>query len=295
MGQQPQTRREIKEAERGRRGWLMPALVGVLAVAVLAGAVWLGKGLLTSTDPTGSPSAIAGASTTAPTSEATPTEEPSTEPSHRADAEPTVEPDPVIAAVASCRTAWRLQSAARADAYRAIGQWVRHLKIMNDLQANKITLAQAKAAWPATTAKAEENVAAFRAADKARAASQDAVCGRRRGHRPRGRRRAPVRSIDEGGRQHARQGPHRHRAVGDPPQGPVALQGRRHDAGSRRGRVAGQVEAGHRHRAGLHRSGPAGPAGGLHAAQLTVRSPPHQAQGRLGGRWGSSPMGAGSR
>ena len=176
MGQQPQTRREIREAERGRRGWVMPALVGVLAVAVLAGAVWLGKGLLTSTDPTGSPSAIAGASTTAPTSEATPTEEPSTEPSTEPTPEPTVEPDPVIAAVASCRTAWRLQSAARADAYRAIGQWIRHLQIMNDLQANKIRLAQAKAAWPATTAKAEENVAAFRAADKARAASQER-CG----------------------------------------------------------------------------------------------------------------------
>ena len=38
MGQQPQTRREIKEAQRGR-GWLMPTLVGVLAVAVLAGGV----------------------------------------------------------------------------------------------------------------------------------------------------------------------------------------------------------------------------------------------------------------
>jgi hypothetical protein len=173
MGQQPQTRREIREAERGRRGWVMPALVGVLALAVLAGAVWLGKGLLTSTDPTGSPSAIAGASTTAPTSEATPTDEPSTEPSTEPTPEPTVEPDPVIAAVASCRTAWRLQFAARADAYRAIGQWIRHLQIMNDLQANKITLAQAKAAWPATTAKAEEYVAAFRAADKARAASKE--------------------------------------------------------------------------------------------------------------------------
>ena len=169
MGQQPQTRREMKEAQRGR-GWLMPALVGVLAVAVLAGAVWLGKGMLTSADPTGSPSAIAGAtSTSAPTTEATPTEEPTTEPTSEA----TVEPDPVVAAVASCRTAWALQSAARADAYRALDQWDRHLKIMNDLQADKITLAEAKAAWPATTAKAEEHVAAFRATDKARAASQE--------------------------------------------------------------------------------------------------------------------------
>ena len=31
MGQQPQTRREMKEAQRGR-GWVVPALVGVLAV-----------------------------------------------------------------------------------------------------------------------------------------------------------------------------------------------------------------------------------------------------------------------
>ena len=169
MGQQPQTRREIKEAQRGR-GWLIPALVGVLAVAVLAGAVWLGKGMLTSADPTGSPSAVAGASsTTAPTTEATPTQEPTTAPT----TEPTVEPDPVIAAIASCRTAWQLQFAARADAYRALGQWDRHLKIMNDLQANKITIAEAKAAWPATTAKAEQYVAAFRATDKARTASKD--------------------------------------------------------------------------------------------------------------------------
>ena len=169
MGQQPQTRREIKEAQRGR-GWLMPVLVGVLAVAVLAGAVWLGKGMLTSADPTGSPSAVAGASsTTAPTTEATPTQEPTTAPT----SEPTVEPDPVIAAIASCRTAWQLQFAARADAYRALGQWDRHLRIMNDLQANKITIAEAKAAWPATTAKAEQYVAAFRATDKARTASKD--------------------------------------------------------------------------------------------------------------------------
>ena len=173
MGQQPQTRREIKEAQRGR-GWLVPVLVGVLAVVVLAVAVWLGKGLLTSADPTGSPSAVAGAtSTSAPTTAATPTQEPTTEPTTEPTSEPTVQPDPVIAAVASCRTAWRLQSAARADAYLALGEWDRHLKIMNDLQANKITLAEAKAAWPATTAKAVEHVAAFRAADKARATAKD--------------------------------------------------------------------------------------------------------------------------
>ena len=170
MGQQPRTRREIKEAQQGR-GWLVPALVGVLAIAVLAAAVWFGKGLLTSAEPTGSPSAIAGATNTpeASTSATPTTEVTSVEPT----TEPTVEPDPLIAAVASCRTAWKLQAAARAEAYRSLTQWDRHLKIMNDLQAGKITLAQAKAAWPATTEKAAENIVAFRNSDRARAAVKD--------------------------------------------------------------------------------------------------------------------------
>jgi hypothetical protein len=149
----------------------VPVLVGVLAIAVLAAAVWFGKGLLTSGEPTGSPSAIAGATNTpAASTPATPTSEATgVEPT----AEPTVEPDPLVAAVASCRTAWKLQSAARADAYRSLTQWDRHLKIMNDLQAGKITLAEAKAAWPATTEKAAENIVAFRNAEKARAAAKD--------------------------------------------------------------------------------------------------------------------------
>jgi cytoskeletal protein RodZ len=169
MGQQPQTRREIKEAQRGR-GWLVPTVIGVLALAVIAAAVWFGKGLLGSSEPTGSPSAIAVA-TNAPTASSGATSSAAT-PS--ADATTTTsEADVLAAAVESCRTAWKTQVAARDDAYRSLRQWGAHLKIMNDLQANKITLAQAKAAWPATTANAAENVAAFRNADKARAASQD--------------------------------------------------------------------------------------------------------------------------
>lgn len=166
MGQQPQTRREMKEAQRPR-GWLVPTLIGLLAIAVIAAAVWFGKGLLTSSEPTGSPSAIAGAtssavpSTSLPTPSATGTSAP-----------PTTEADPLAAAVASCRTAWTTQATARNDAYRSLSQWDAHLKIMNDLQANKITLAEAKAAWPKTTEQAAENIVAFRNADKALAASQ---------------------------------------------------------------------------------------------------------------------------
>jgi hypothetical protein len=169
MGQQPQTRREMKKAQQGR-GWLVPAIVGVLAIVVLGAAVWFGKGLFTSAEPSGSPSAIAGATSTPAASTTTTT---SAAPTTEVTTEPTPAPDPLVAAVASCRTAWALQSAARADAYRSLSQWDRHLKIMNDLQANKITLAEAKAAWPATTEQAAENVAAFRSADKAFAASKD--------------------------------------------------------------------------------------------------------------------------
>jgi hypothetical protein len=167
MGQQPQTRREMKAAQRGR-GWLVPAVIGVLAIAVIGAAVWFGKGLLTSSEPTGSPSAIAGAtSSPAPSTSLPTTSVPETT------APPTSEADPLAAAVASCRTAWKTQAAARNDAYRSLRQWDAHLKIMNDLQAGKITLAQAKAAWPTTTEQAAENIVAFRNADKALAASQD--------------------------------------------------------------------------------------------------------------------------
>jgi hypothetical protein len=174
MGQQPQTRREVKQAQQGRN-WVVPVLIGLLAIAVIGAAVWLGKGLLTSSDPSGSPSAIAGA-----TGSPTPSSAPSETTMATTPASPSASPtsdvpavDPLVAAVASCREAWTLQATARNDAYRSLRQWDEHLKIMNDLQANKITLTQAKAAWPKTTEKAAENVATFRAADKALAASKD--------------------------------------------------------------------------------------------------------------------------
>ncbi|KRF38069.1 hypothetical protein [Terrabacter sp. Soil810] len=172
MGQQPQTRRAIKEQQRGRRG-ILPVLIGVLAVVVLGAAVWFGKGLFTSAEPTGSPSAIPGVAAPLTTTPA-PSTTPSTTPSETTGATETPEVDPIVKAVASCRAKWALQSAARADAYRSLSQWDRHLKIMNDLQAGKLTLAEAKAAWPATTEKAADNIVAFRAADKALAASKDA-------------------------------------------------------------------------------------------------------------------------
>jgi hypothetical protein len=152
MGQQPQTRRQMKEQERGRRG-ILPVLIGVVAVAVLGAAVWFGKGLFSSAEPSGSPSAIPGVAaplttTPDPTTPATstPTSTPTPSETATGTATETPEPDPMVQAVASCRAKWGLQSAARADAYRSLSQWDRHLKIMNDLQAGKLTLAQAKAA-----------------------------------------------------------------------------------------------------------------------------------------------------
>jgi len=140
----------------------VPVLIGVVALAVLAAAIWFGKGLFTGGTPSGSPSVIPGAagtstaspSSTSTTSEPTPTTT-------------TTEVDPLAAAIASCRTAWGLQTAARNAAWRSLGEWDRHLDIMNNLQARKISLATAKAQWPATTANAPANIAAFHTADKA--------------------------------------------------------------------------------------------------------------------------------
>lgn len=181
---------------------------GVVAVVVLGAAVWFGKGLFTTSTPTGSPSEIPGQAapltrtpgptTTPPGSSTTlasasvtasPTASPSASPSTEGEGSAgtagapglpsspspteTTTVDPVAQAVASCRARWDLQAAARDDAYRSLSQWDRHLDIMNDLQAGKLTLAQAKAAWPATTEKAPENIVAFRTADKALAASKD--------------------------------------------------------------------------------------------------------------------------
>lgn len=151
----------------------MPFLIGVLALIVLGAAVWFGKGLFTGS-PTGSPSVIpgaAGSSTPASSQSATdPSTSPTTQPTDTA----TTEADPMVAALASCRAAWDLRVAARDDAARSLGQWDRHLVIMNNLQAGKISLATAKAQWPATTEKAAENIVTFRNADAALKASKDA-------------------------------------------------------------------------------------------------------------------------
>ena len=242
MGQQPQTRRELRAAQQGR-SWVVPTVVGVIAAAVLGGAVWFGSGLLSSPSATGNPSAVAGAGPSSP-ADTTPMTMPMTTPAPSATsaaavtsatevvaptpapAAATTTPDPVTAAVAACRTAWRVETTARNDAYRALGQWDRHLAIMDALQAGRITLAKAKADWPATTAQAKENVAAFRATDRARAgstarcAAPDAATDQRADALR--QCAASLRTIDGS----ARPGPHRDRAVGDPPSGPVALHGR---------------------------------------------------------------------
>jgi hypothetical protein len=165
MGQQPQTRREIREAERAGRGHV-PVVIGLVAVAVLSAAVWFGKGLFTGPSPSGSPSAIPGAAAPLKTT-------PSAQSMTTSGAPEATAADPLAAAVTSCRTKWGLQSAARADAYLSLGQWGRHIAVMNDLRAGKLSVARAKTLWAETTVKAEENVAAFRAADKALTASKD--------------------------------------------------------------------------------------------------------------------------
>ncbi|MCU1538487.1 MAG: hypothetical protein JWP82_2838 [Humibacillus sp.] len=185
MGQQPQTRREARAAQQGRT-WVVPTVVGVIAAAVLGGAVWFGSGLLSSPSASGNPSAVAGAGPSSP-SDSTPMTMPMTTPAPSAASPeaaatsgtegaaqppaPTTTPDALTAAVAACRTAWRAETTARNDAYLALGQWDRHLAIMDALQAGRITLAKAMADWPATTKQAKENVAAFRATDRARAGS----------------------------------------------------------------------------------------------------------------------------
>lgn len=79
----------------------------------------------------------------------------------------------MAAALASCRTKWGLQIAARDDAARSLAQWDAHLAIMNNLQAGKIDLPTAKQQWPLTTEKAADNIVAFRQADAALQASKD--------------------------------------------------------------------------------------------------------------------------
>lgn len=162
MGEQPKTRSEIRDAQRRRS--TSPILIGGLVLLLIGAGAWLGKSLFFggSTSPT---------STSVSTTPATATQEPTSEPTP---SEATGTVDPLAASLASCREAWKLQSAARAAAAKSLGEWDAHIAIMNDLEAGKISLATAKAKWPATTANAPANIKAFRSADAALAASKDA-------------------------------------------------------------------------------------------------------------------------
>jgi hypothetical protein len=151
----PQSRRELRERQRTRS----PATVlvlGVIVLAVVAAGLWFGRGLLTKESPRQA-ATTAPVVTTTSTSSMPTTATPST----------TVSVDPLAAAVADCKVAWKLQTAATAAAWTSLSQWNTHLDIMNRLQAGKLTLAKAKELWAPTTAKAPENVAAFRVADRA--------------------------------------------------------------------------------------------------------------------------------
>jgi hypothetical protein len=186
MREQPQTRHALRAQER--RAKTVLAVVVVVGVMVLGTAVYFGTGLL----HIGSPSA-AHANMGAPTKAVAPSTSPdlaqlmngtltvtpspetstTTEPTHKSAAAVGSIPANLASAVSSCQAQWRLESAAVADAGRSLSQWRRHLEIMNDLQAGRISLATAKAQWPYTTYKAVDNVVAFRSADAALAASPD--------------------------------------------------------------------------------------------------------------------------
>ncbi|EWT03375.1 hypothetical protein N865_19110 [Intrasporangium oryzae NRRL B-24470] len=164
MGEQPKTRSEIRGEQRRRS--TSPLLIGAVAVLLIGSGIWLGKSLFFDGQPTASP-----VNTSAPTASlATSTTSTSATPTETAD--PTAAA--LAASIASCRDAWQLRSAAMSTAATALGKWATHLAIMNDLQANKITLATAKARWPATTANAPADIKAFREADAALAASKTA-------------------------------------------------------------------------------------------------------------------------
>ena len=159
MSHQPRTRRERREQER--RGPGTGIAVAVIAALALGAAIWFGKDLFTGS-PTAAPS-TARASSTAPTTAPTTSPTQATSPSPTSSATT----DPVVAQVAACRTAWQRQKSALAAAATSVGEWQAHLKIMNDLQAGKISLAKAKKDWGPTTAQASPHIAAFHEADKA--------------------------------------------------------------------------------------------------------------------------------
>ncbi len=154
MSEQPRSRSEMRAADR--RKSRMGILVGLLVVVLIGGGAWLAKGLVSGPDaPAGAPTTAP--PQTAPTTPATPT---------TSSAPPTTA-DPLAAAVAECRQSWKLQTAATDAAATALGQWWTHLMIMNDLQAYKITVPEAKKLWGPTTKDAEQHNAAFDTADAA--------------------------------------------------------------------------------------------------------------------------------
>lgn len=188
VGIQPHTRHEMLERER--RAKTMLRLGVVVALLLVAAAVYFGSTVLgneppprashltaaapqpaaTPSDLAGLAAAMNGTLTGTPPPDTTTTRVPtpaSTTPLGSV-------PPQLAAAVSSCRTQWGLYSTALSDADRSLSQWRQHLKIMNDLQAGRISLATAKAQWPYTTYKAGDNVIAFRSADAAVTAYPDA-------------------------------------------------------------------------------------------------------------------------
>lgn len=181
LSDQPQTRRQIREAQRqseeARGRTSTPLIVGVLVFVLLGGGVWLGAGLFTGTPSAPARAAAAltpvpsGASSSltsdSPTSSASGSE---ATPSASQTAAVTTA-DPVAAKLDSdaqaCRQAWQLQGAATNAAAVSLAEWRNHVDIMNRLQSGRISLAKAKAEWPATTAQASPHVKAFRAVDQA--------------------------------------------------------------------------------------------------------------------------------
>lgn len=175
MGEQPQTRRQLREAERKAKG-ASPIAIGLLALVVIAAAVFLGKSMFgaepASGPQAGAPTAVTGPASSRPesTSAATPTESTPSSPATTTDdastpSAPAV--DPAAEAIAKCRAGWDAQTAAITTGNTALGLWDDHIEIMNRLQAGNISLKTAKAEWPATTKTAPQAVAAFRTADAA--------------------------------------------------------------------------------------------------------------------------------
>lgn len=185
MGVQPRTRHELREQERRatavRRIGVVAAML-VVGAAVYFGMALSGNGSPPASRPNVGPVTNAAPSTTQGLAEAmnstftgTPPPDPSTatEPARTPTPKLGSIPPKLAVAVRSCQAQWRLQSVAFADAARSLEQWRRHVEIMNDLQAGRISLATAKAQWPYTTYKAGPIETAFRSADAALAASPD--------------------------------------------------------------------------------------------------------------------------